>query len=68
MINQHKKLKTPNDALTLALYLAITAPNDEKHHEAMEYVNDFWPNCSCKEIEQAKIDALKMKDDINSAL
>jgi hypothetical protein len=62
MINQHKKLKTQKEALTVALFCAITAPNDAKHREAMEYVNDFWPNCSCKEIEQAKIDALKMKN------
>jgi hypothetical protein len=61
MINQ-QKLKTPNEALTLSLYLAITAPTDAKHREAMECVNIFWPHCSSEEIEQAKIDALKMKN------
>jgi hypothetical protein len=62
MIKQQQKLKTPAEALTVALFCAITARSDEKHHEAMKYVNDFWPNCSCEEIEQAKIDALKMKN------
>ena len=46
------------DALVLALRLALSAPNDEKAHQAVDIANMLADKLSKKQVEAAKREAL----------
>lgn len=49
--------QTPREALTLALFLAITAPTDEKSEEALALAQELAQGMSADDIRSAKIKA-----------
>jgi len=51
------KPKTKEDALTLALYLSITAPDDIKSKECVKYASILADSMSSKEVELCKMAA-----------
>lgn len=56
----YKKPTTNVEALTLALYLAITAPTDEKAQQTMETVHTLAERMSETEIAYAKAQTQKL--------
>ena len=48
------------EALTQALYLAVTAPDDERQSRAIEMANDLAINMTSETVDQAKTAALDM--------
>ena len=53
------QLKTNRDGLTLALALAITAPNDDKARDALALAEEFAAGCTVADIRKAKRDAIR---------
>jgi hypothetical protein len=49
--------QTPREALTLALFLAITAPTDEQCERACELANELSRNMHADDIRSAKLAA-----------
>jgi len=49
--------QTPREALTLALFLAITAPTDEQSERASELANELSRNMHADDIRAAMITA-----------
>jgi hypothetical protein len=54
----NSQIRTPRDALVLALILSITAPNEEKRWEASDMAEHFASGMSEFEVAAAKRDAL----------
>lgn len=48
------------EAVTLGLFLSITAPTDQQSQQAAEMVNSMAGGLSLNEVEEAKTEALKM--------
>ena len=48
------KIETKFDALTMGLFLAVTAPSDKKSDQAMEIVKSLQSTFSKSEINKAK--------------
>ena len=48
------------EAVTLGLFLSLTAPTDQQSQQAAEMVNSMAGGLSLNEVEEAKTEALKM--------
>jgi hypothetical protein len=55
---------TQNQALTKALYLALTAPDDYKAMQATNLAIEFAQRLNDAEVEQCKLDALNMLEGV----
>jgi hypothetical protein len=51
---------TQTQALTKALILALTAPNDARAIQASELAESIAQGLNAKQVEQCKLDALEM--------
>jgi hypothetical protein len=51
---------TQTQALTQALILAITAPDDDRATQAAELAESIAQGLNAKQVEQCKLDALEM--------
>jgi hypothetical protein len=51
---------TQTQALTKALILAITAPDDDRAHHAARLAESIAQGLNAKQVEQCKLDALEM--------
>ena len=55
---------TQSQALTKALYLALTAPDDYKAMQATHLAIEFAQRLNDAEVEQCKFDALSMLESV----
>ena len=57
---------TQSQALTEALYLALTAPDDYKAMKATHLAIEFAQRLNDAEVEQCKADALNLIDEVKN--